>query len=212
MKQDHHHIVYKSSNIIVRFIGKRFADCITSLLLEIQAPNKQGLDIGCGEGHLTNQLMNRKCIKSVIGCDLNLDDLLYARNSFPHLTCIQAKGEILPIGDSTIDFIIATELLEHVENPRLLLREIVRVLKPKGNLIVSVPNEPYFHYGALFMGSHVKHLGKNPAHLSFWGKEKFKNLLLEFMTIEKSQTVSCFPWQIHLCKKFLEDSTSISYQ
>ena len=46
----------------------------------------------------------------------------------------------LPILDGSIDFLISLELLEHVPEPAVVLREMARVLKPGGTVVISVPS------------------------------------------------------------------------
>jgi SAM-dependent methyltransferase len=51
-----------------------------------------------------------------------------------------AQDVSLPFGDASFDLVICTEVLEHLLWPQNLLREVVRVLRPNGSLIASVPN------------------------------------------------------------------------
>ncbi len=52
---------------------------------------------------------------------------------------IQADAKIMPFAKDTFDVVICGELLEHVPDPRLVLRDIYRVLKPAGKLLLTVP-------------------------------------------------------------------------
>ena len=54
---------------------------------------------------------------------------------------LQMNAEQLAFGNSTFDRVYCTEVLEHVQNPRTVLREMHRVLKEHGVAVVSVPNE-----------------------------------------------------------------------
>lgn len=55
---------------------------------------------------------------------------------YPHILC---DAHNIPIKSNSIDCVKCTELLEHVEYPRKVLKEVIRVLKPSGVLILSVP-------------------------------------------------------------------------
>lgn len=55
------------------------------------------------------------------------------------LVDIVARGEQLPLGVSTFDLVICTQVLEYVTEPSLVLAEIRRVLRPGGTLLLSVP-------------------------------------------------------------------------
>ena len=54
---------------------------------------------------------------------------------------VQGAGERLPFADGLFDCVICTETLEHVPDDRIVARELVRVLRPGGVLVVSVPAE-----------------------------------------------------------------------
>lgn len=105
------------------------------------------LDLGCGEGrHAINVYLQEEV--TAIGVDLSHKDLITARCRFLPFaqSCTekdfllqQADATCLPFADASLDKIICSEVLEHVENYPAVLREINRVLKPGGLLAVTVP-------------------------------------------------------------------------
>jgi SAM-dependent methyltransferase len=111
------------------------------------AENNVLLDIGCGEGrHAIHAAIDHNVL--AVGIDLQFSDLLVARDRFsPYanynlnssFNLLQATAYVLPFADNSVDKIICSEVLEHVENYERVLTEIYRVLKPSGILAVSVP-------------------------------------------------------------------------
>lgn len=105
------------------------------------------LDIGCGEGrHSINAYLHESVM--AIGVDLNFRDLQTAADKFKPFAVANHQGGFylqqvnaahLPFADSSIDKIICSEVLEHIENYSAILTEINRVLKPNGLLAISVP-------------------------------------------------------------------------
>ena len=105
------------------------------------------LDVGCGEGrHIIHACLEHKI--TGVGVDLHLHDLQIAEEKFapfrlynPHSKFFlqQTDATRLPFADSSIDKIICSEVLEHIENYHGVLQEIKRVLKPGGMLSISVP-------------------------------------------------------------------------
>jgi SAM-dependent methyltransferase len=106
------------------------------------------LDLGCGEGrHAITAYLEAPV--TVIGVDLSLTDLGTASRRFRELehpgdatrslvfAC--GSGLRLPFPDAAFDKVICAEVLEHVPDYRAMLSEIHRVLKPGGQLAVSVP-------------------------------------------------------------------------
>lgn len=114
--------------------------------LNIQ-PGQTVLDVGCGEGRHTIACIFHQPDSNCIALDLSFNDLLKAKskhNEFDLASsqrCVyaQANGYRLPFPDRSIDHIICSEVLEHVQDYGLMLDELTRVLKPGGSLTISVP-------------------------------------------------------------------------
>lgn len=101
-------------------------------------PSSSILDIGCGPGVLLNKLqVELKC--ECFGLDISTVaiELLKGMN----ISGVVARLPEIPFKDSSFDTVIATEVLEHLENPSETLNQMKRVAKPGGLLICSVPNE-----------------------------------------------------------------------
>ncbi len=96
------------------------------------------LDIGCGNGVFT-QWFRRKA-REVYGTDHNGGQLAWAREHFPGLELVTAAGETLAFPDGHFDVVIMSDVLEHMDDDRRGLHEALRVLRPGGLLIISLPN------------------------------------------------------------------------
>ena len=95
------------------------------------------LDIGSGTGELIKRLRERGIHADSSACDYT-DHLM--RLEGQHVDLVDLNADALPYADGTFDVITATEIIEHLENPRFFLREIARVLKPGGICVLSTPN------------------------------------------------------------------------
>ena len=93
------------------------------------------LDLGTGDGRLSSRLHSLGFTMAACDCipeaDWQLKDIFYRQCDF-------AEG--LPFEDESFDYVVCTEVIEHVENPFALCREIKRVLRPGGGVIMSTPN------------------------------------------------------------------------
>lgn len=104
------------------------------------------LDAACGEGY-GSYLMKTWGAQSVTGVDISEYAINRALNYFKdkNLNYIQHDVLSLPFDDHTFDLIVSLETIEHVNNSEEFLREIKRVLKPGGTIILSCPNDNYYY-------------------------------------------------------------------
>lgn len=94
------------------------------------------LDIGCADGTTTNQILKISPNLRITGLDLYRNTINYARKKYRGIEFKFADAHKLPYKDNGFDFVTTIEILEHLENPELALREAHRVLKPNGMIIV----------------------------------------------------------------------------
>lgn len=95
------------------------------------------LDIGCGGGVFVRELKEKF---KIFGCDISLDLLLSIPKDNLKNNFLASRVEKLSFKKKTADLIICSELLEHLQELELSLKEIQRVLKKNGYLIITVPN------------------------------------------------------------------------
>lgn len=94
------------------------------------------LDIGCGNGLSTSNLRG----KTVIGVDLSTSQMTRAKRRWPSKNFAVVDASSLPFRSQSFDFIVAINLLHHIENPGQVLKECFRVLKKGGKLLTVDPN------------------------------------------------------------------------
>lgn len=99
-------------------------------------PTLKHLDIGAGEGQLIQLLRTRLPVHSV-ACDFHVERFGLDGVS---ITKVNLNSEPLPYPDGTFDFVSCSEVVEHLENYRGLIREANRVLKPRGLFVITTPN------------------------------------------------------------------------
>ena len=109
----------------------------------VQAADKrvQGsvLENGCGVGMYVQRLASFG--GTVIGLEYDFERAAEAYVNSAHI--VNSAGDFLPFPSSVFDLILSHEVIEHVEDDRLAVREMVRVLKPGGRIVVFAPNRGY---------------------------------------------------------------------
>src|SRR6266851_4952547 len=95
--------------------------------------NPKALDLGAGRGELSARL-------ALLGYDVTAVER-YAPQFEAKVPLVEADlNEAFPFEAATFDVAMGIEILEHLENPRIFLRELARILRPGGTAVVSTPN------------------------------------------------------------------------
>jgi len=99
---------------------------------------KRLLDVGCGDGILG--YFAREKYEEVYGVDISEEALEIARRRGVKTKRVNLNKGKLPFRDEFFDAVVCLDVIEHVFEPRSLIKEIHRVLQKKGVLIISTPN------------------------------------------------------------------------
>jgi SAM-dependent methyltransferase len=120
--------------------------------------NRRVLDVGCGVGMYTEAFLRQT--PHVFGVEIERERALKARERAAGV--VQASGERLPFPDAVFDVVFSHEVLEHVDDDRTCVEEMVRVARPGGRLAIFVPNRlyPFETHGIFWRGRY--HFGNVP--------------------------------------------------
>lgn len=107
------------------------------------APSRFGsaLDLGCGSVIRDLRLLRSLGVGTLVGIDMGpKPDPAVMEDTISYITA-DLEGRSLPAADSSFDLVIMDNVIEHMYNPRSVLEECMRVLKPSGVLAVMTPNQ-----------------------------------------------------------------------
>jgi SAM-dependent methyltransferase len=96
------------------------------------------LDVGCGPGALTGELVRRLGASSVTAVDPSEPFVEAAHDRFPDVTVLQAAAEDLPFADGTFDAVLAQLVVHFLPDPVAGIRELARVTKTGGTVAACV--------------------------------------------------------------------------
>jgi SAM-dependent methyltransferase len=97
------------------------------------------LDVGCGLGTYVEKL--RQFSDQVYGIDIEVDRVAEGARRLPNL--LAGAAESLPFLSASFDILLLHEVIEHVEDDRLAIREAYRLLASGGRMVIFAPNRLY---------------------------------------------------------------------
>jgi 2-polyprenyl-3-methyl-5-hydroxy-6-metoxy-1,4-benzoquinol methylase len=183
---------YEASNPIVRRLLERFLQRVDQVVESIGASSV--LDVGCGEGVVTERLARRLGSAQVLGVDADDARLQeeWQHRSSPNLSFETGSAYELPFADGSFELVCAIEVLEHLEHPQHALAEMSRVASSA--FLLSVPNEPSWRISHMLAGRNLRAFGNTPGHLNHWSKRAFAELVSGYGRLERIEGV--FPWTL----------------
>lgn len=188
---DKHH----SKNPIVKFLMKSFHKQLLELIDRTESSTL--LDAGCGEGYTTREIKETFDELEIKGVELEEEALEIARSHDIDITFVQGNIYNLKEEDNSFDTVIATEVLEHLDEPENGVKETRRVAK--NYCIYTVPYEPIWRMANMVRGRYLADLGNTPGHLNHWSRRSLRNFLEpHFETVEIK---NCYLWNMAICKK-----------
>ena len=142
------------------------------------------LDIACGVGYGTRLLADEaREVSEAVGVDLSEEVISYARDRYAGPRVEFRFANALSFQDPDgFDTIVSLETIEHVRNPELLIENLVRLLRPAGILIASVPTTPS--------------VDVNPHHLHDFNERSFRGLFDSHGLVERANFRQVQPYRV----------------
>lgn len=129
------------------------------------------LDIASGEGYGSNILASKALKVFGVDIDLTTVNLASAKYNLENIDFLVGSTSFIPLTDNSVDVVVSFETIEHHDEHDQMMKEIKRVLKKDGLLIISTPDKSVY--------SDLRNYC-NPFHVKELYKDQFINLAERF--------------------------------
>lgn len=139
------------------------------------------LDVGCGDG-VYEKNIKKDILKDnfFVGLDFSTTQLERSAQIFDEVKEMNFEKDKIPFSENYFDYVVCSEVLEHLFFPEHILSEIKRVLKPGGKLIITTPNLKCIQNRLsmfLFGDSPNFNYLQNKEHIRFYTKKTIKKII-----------------------------------
>jgi ubiquinone/menaquinone biosynthesis C-methylase UbiE len=143
---------------------------------------KDVLDIACGEGYGSHMMST--IAANVVGVDISPEVIAHARNRYgDKVTFSVGSCTDIPLSNASFDVVVSFETLEHLAGHEQMLKEVKRVLRPGGVLILSSPDK---------LNYTILPKTQNPFHVRELSKEEFRSLVEKYFS-------HCYMFEQKIC-------------
>ena len=187
-------------------------------------PEDKIVDVGCGDGFFLYLLSHLTVKLNLTGSDSDKRILTIAKKNLgkKRIRLVYEDATNMPFPKNNFDKAIMTEVLEHIEDDKKALREVYRILKPKGILIITVPSynfpflwDPINWILQNLFGTHISGIGFFAGiwarHIRLYKRRNLEKIIKDTgFKIEEIEelTTRCLPFNhylVNLVARFLYD-------
>jgi ubiquinone/menaquinone biosynthesis C-methylase UbiE len=136
------------------------------------------LDFGCGDGEIIKEMIKINPKAKYLGLDVSDTALERASASLPGVEFHKIEdGSTFPLTDNSVDFIFASEVIEHVYDTEKVFSEIARVLRRGGQILITTPYHGFVKNLFIVFIAFDKHFDPTGPHIRFFSKRSLYRLL-----------------------------------
>ncbi|TSC59867.1 MAG: Methyltransferase type 12 [Parcubacteria group bacterium LiPW_15] len=137
------------------------------------------LDFGCGKGEIIGEMRKLNPGAKYFGADVSEAAIDFASGKYAGVDFVKIEdGGQLPFADNSFDFIFTSEVIEHVYDTENAFREMARVLKPGGELLLTCPYHGFIKNLNLVLFGFDRHFDPTGPHVRFFSKKTLGRCLL----------------------------------
>lgn len=140
---------------------------------------KNCLDVGCASGYMLSQIEKAFPGQRYYGVDIYDKAIKFAKQRYPGINFKVAAADGVPFKDNFFDLVICYETIEHVEDPTLSLKDIKRILRKGGTLILAMDSGNWLFRLVWFFWEKTKGRVWDGAHLHPFKSNELEQIVLK---------------------------------
>lgn len=177
-----------SSNPVVRRLMEGFDRGMFGMLERVR-PLQSVLEVGCGEGHVTDKLARFFPGARVLGTDFSTSIVAIAQKEHP-----DRDFQVTSIYDApslgSWDLVVACEVFEHLDEPERALDAVADA--SRSHVLITVPREPLWRMLNMARGQYWPAWGNTDGHVQHWSRGSLLRFLSRRLEIVDTRTP--LPW------------------
>ena len=186
-------------------------------LIKLGIPPGRGIDIGCGDGKLTEILLSRIGKRSLVGIDPDPRKTAEAKSRDIYTTVHTCGADQIPEPSESFDFAISNSVLEHIPELDLVLMETARVLRRGGIFCLTVPHVGFHAQlrGPILPGitraKYEARLDRRMAHVRYLSVAEWQEILDRHGFLSEVVTFYLDRHQVRRCETISRFTAGILY-
>ncbi|MCC7551069.1 MAG: class I SAM-dependent methyltransferase [Methanobacterium sp.] len=165
-------------------------------LLEDFKTSGSVLDLGCGQGEFSDTLHDLNFQVKCADGTPKLVEQVKQRGYETYL--VDFEDEYLPFDDNEFELVVSLDVIEHLWNTDHYLKEICRVLKPNGHIIITTLNYNSWNYRKKHLFGNFEDFTYQSRHKKFFTYKSFREETQKYFDVKSSVGLIYFPVQTGL--------------
>lgn len=137
------------------------------------------LDVGSASGWFLYELKKEFGNAECVGIDVYKKAIDYGKRKYKNIKLVKADAHKIPFKDREFEVIICCEVLEHVEEPEVVIKEMRRVLKENGTLIVEIDTSNWLFKLIWYFWTNLRKGVWRDSHVHSFSVEELKKLFVK---------------------------------
>ncbi len=192
---DERWLEYYSNNPITRLLIRNFFAELKKVIGLLESDDKI-LEVGCGTGESSRWILSFLSGQHFEVSEVENQYVEKLRDAKFPVTVTQESVCELKRDQDDFDCIFLLEVLEHLEDYELALKELFRVSRKY--VVISIPNEPLWRILNCLRGRYLKNWGNTPGHINHWSTPKILKIISKYGVVREVYTP--MPWIIVLAE------------